>query len=598
MNFRFMSFRFRGVILLVLCFLICDASRPGLTSAVDSIPGVTKEMQKAGFWIEKLPLSDQVLLDKNDISGLNKQIINKLPETVYDLTDYPASLSGAELNKLLDGIPIPEEDRYLNGQKVDRDYYNKLKEQMNFANVKDVNNVLYALTVKRTNIRTFPTNDVSLSEPNDWEFDLFQETAVEPAEPVIVLHISTDGLWYFVQIYNYSGWMPASDAALADSKANWLEYVNMKRFLVVTGSKIKLSSDIYQPAISELEFGMGTKLPLVEEPDRPKTVDNQSVAGNYVVEIPVRTKDGGLKIAQALVPWVSDVSEGYLPYTRANIIKQAFKMLGERYGWGGSFNGRDCSAFVMDIYKCFGLRLPRNGDQQEKSAGKNVLFGSLDTKQRYRLIDGLFPGAVLFTPTHVMLYLGKHNGGYYIIHDVTSLGDASVKNDDGTLGRLTLNEVAVTDLSIPRRNGKLLIDSLTSAKQIEAPEEIQRVEEVKKVDIRINNSPIEFLDQKPFFDKTAKTYYVPLRLTCESVGAGVIYKEKGKICVAKKTGEEINLTINGNSISTDREGGGLKARVIEIDHRIMVPVRFICDFLGLKLSWLPGKDQDVINLTF
>ena len=52
-------------------------------------------------------------------------------------------------------------------------------------------------------------------------------------------------------------------------------------------------------------------------------VDNQSVAGNYVVKVPTRNPQGRAVFRLALVSVAKDVHNGYLPYTRSNILKQA-----------------------------------------------------------------------------------------------------------------------------------------------------------------------------------------------------------------------------------------------------------------------------------
>jgi cell wall-associated NlpC family hydrolase len=61
---------------------------------------------------------------------------------------------------------------------------------------------------------------------------------------------------------------------------------------------------------------------------------------------------------------VRDTAPDYLPLTRANVIRQAFKFLGERYGWGHSFNARDCSGFTNDVYRSFGILMPPNSGAQ------------------------------------------------------------------------------------------------------------------------------------------------------------------------------------------------------------------------------------------
>ena len=41
--------------------------------------------------------------------------------------------------------------------------------------------------------------------------------------------------------------------------------------------------------------------------------------------------------------------------------------LGERYGWGHRYNGRDCSGFVSEVYQSMGVQLPRNTSDQSVS---------------------------------------------------------------------------------------------------------------------------------------------------------------------------------------------------------------------------------------
>lgn len=581
------------IIFVAIVLIVFNMTKsPCLASTASTIPNVSREMLKSDFWIEKLAGPDELLMSQKEIAAFNKDIIQKLPETIYDLTNYPSSLTKDELTKLVTKRPFPEEDRFINDKKVDLSYYEMLKIQMNLPGIEEINQVYYALTIRRTNIRTFPTGDVSLSEPNDWEFDMFQETAVGASEPVLVLHHSLDGQWYFVQVNNYCGWMPTSDLALAKNKANWLDYVNAGRFLVVTDNRLRLGFNMYSPELSELELTMGTKLPLADE--IPKTVDNQSVAGNYVVKLPVRDSDGQLNIKLALVPVVSDVSEGYLSYTRANIIKQAYKVLGERYGWGGMFNGRDCSAFAMDVYKCFGFGLPRNGDEQEQAAGEVVKFDSLNTEQRYALIDTLLPGATLHTPTHEMIYLGKHEGRYYVIHDVTSLGDTSNRNPDGSLGRLVLNEVVITDLSLPRRNGILLIDSLTSGKQIEYQKEPDLYN--YNVSIYVNDILVNFPDQRPFIDSLTSRVYVPVRFVSEEMGAKVKWVNEDRKIVMEKADKKIAFVIGDKTVDVNGKNYTLEAAITIVNDRTMAPLRFISEVLGAEVQWTASDDGGRVDI--
>ncbi len=316
-------------------------------------------------------------------------------------------------------------------------------------------------------MRTYPTHDFLVDSPDDNLYDNIQETAISAAQPLLILHTSANNRWYYVRMYNYTGWVSANDVAITMNRSIWLDYMNSQNFLVVTGSKIRLGYNPYSPDLSELMFEMGTKLPLVTT-NVPTVVDNQNVTGCYVIKLPVRDASGKLDFKQALVPISADVSEGYLPYTRENIIKQAFKVQGERYGWGGLFNGMDCSSFILNVYGTFGIKLPRNTSQQVKIEGNKVEFSNAPTiEKRESLLSSLKPGAAIYKPGHAVIYLGKHNGKHYVIHDAAEYGDINRPNADGTLNAIPLHTVSVSTIDWNLLSGKKFIETVTFGNQYE-----------------------------------------------------------------------------------------------------------------------------------
>lgn len=555
-------------------------------ASVAAVPNVSPEMETADFWIGKLSDPDRVIMTQGEISAFNRDIIQAQPGLVYDLTDYPSSISGSVLSNLVSARPFPvDEDRYCNGWLVGESYYDSLLSRMNLPGIGESNKVAWAVTVRRSNIRTFPTYDESLEAPDDKEFDLFQETAVSPAEPVLILHRSLDGSWCFVQIYNYNGWMPAADLALASDKQDWLEYVRPDSYLVVTGNKLGIYFTPENAATELVELTMGTRVPMAGE---------GKDSGAYTVKLPVRGENGELLVETASIPAGSDVSAGYMRYTRANIIRQAFKILGERYGWGGMFNARDCSAFVMDVYKSFGLMLPRNGDEQERSAGRTVNFESLGTEQRYGLVATLLPGASLHTPTHEMLYLGEHNGLHYVIHDITSYGEI---NSDGSIGKAVLNRVAVTDLSLTRRNGTTFIDSLTGGKQIEPASMPDKPPVNYNVSVFVNGSPVTFPDQQPYLDTSAGRVYVPLRFVSEALGADVEWVQDQQKIIINKGDTLIMLHSGSREVYVDGRIYTMDVAVELVNGRNMVPLRFVSEALGAQVEWTASGRGGRVDIT-
>lgn len=77
-------------------------------------------------------------------------------------------------------------------------------------------------------------------------------------------------------------------------------------------------------------------------------------------------KNRTLEISGAIpIPLSKDVNFSYIYFNQENIIKQAFKKIGEKAWVGGTNFNRDCSRFIMDIFKSFRIYLPRDTKHQE-----------------------------------------------------------------------------------------------------------------------------------------------------------------------------------------------------------------------------------------
>lgn len=426
------------------------------------------EIHTAEFWLRKIAHPERIIMSGEEIASFNQDMRKRQPQIVQDLAVHQEMIPGDHIKAAIKQKMFPQKKLYYQGQQIEKSFFDDLLEEMNINGVKKVTRVQFAYSIRGTSIRSFPSKMFVTDDSNDNEFDLFQETALGPAEPVIILHQSKSGKWSFVQVSFCRGWVPAEDLAVVAARQTWLDYLQTDHYLLVTASKLRLGYNPYSPEISELEFMMGAKIPLASQDEIPDVIDNQSPEGCYVVKFPVRGRAGELIFKLALVPRVSDVSIGYLPYTIAAVIRQAFKMQGERYGWGGLFKSRDCSAFVRDIYRCFGFQFPRNSREQMMLPGKTFSLAGANRQERRCLLDQLPSGSLLFFPGHVMLYLGKHKEEYYVIHAIAYYGEKEKRDEDGSYIPLPLNAVVVSSLYLRRRrSGEELIMALTSAIQIE-----------------------------------------------------------------------------------------------------------------------------------
>ncbi|MGB9679782.1 MAG: SH3 domain-containing protein [Thermoanaerobacteraceae bacterium] len=414
------------------------------------------------YWIKNLKERDLKLLDNEKIKILNN-VITKKTTGIYDLENHKIFLYKNELIGLIEKYTIPQQYTYnKEGKLLGDDFFKDIIRNTNKDAIKEICYIKYGISIKDTFIRSFPTENEVFYSKQDTEFDRLQETSCQAFEPLIVLHESRDEKWYFIKMYNYTGWVKKDDIALCEDKREIFNYVNNDKFIIVTGKYAKTQPNPSDKRISNLDFSMGTKI-FLNEDKMVNEVDNQSVIYNYQIKIPVKDKRGKLDFKIGLIAKNEDVSVGYLPYSTKNILKQAFKLIGHRYGWGDNYGGRDCSSFVMYVFKTFGIRLPRNTNEQEKNIGVFYEFNlNMTIKDRLNIFDRVSPGALVYMPGHVMIYIGKDNKVPYIIHALNGYGGGK-----GNVYKFTpVNEIVVTPVTIRTFEGIPFIEKFTSVVEI------------------------------------------------------------------------------------------------------------------------------------
>jgi len=444
-------------------FLAISVSAESLEQYDLNIPGVTSAMLEPDFWVAKNEDPDREIMNASEIERFNRRNLRQC-EILQDLRSFSRVIAGAKVREMIGRVSArPKSKRYLSGVEVGEDYFAQLEKNLQVQAVPELVAVRYALTVKRTEMRAFPTHDRVFAEPDDIETDRFIETALYPVEPLVILHQSADQKWFLAQTYNYLAWVPA-DAVAIGNKADIFAYLDKPKFVVITGKGILTAFNPVNPDISELQLDMGTRVPLAVREEIPLDIDGQHPAGNYVVKLPVRNSNGELAFKLGLIAHADDVRVGYLPLTRRNIIKQAFKFLGQRYGWGGMFNTRDCSAFIMDNFRSMGVLLPRNaGEQGKMSIGITHSFAeTMSLEERCMIFDSL-PATPIYMNGHAMLYLGKHDGDYYIIHDFAGF---RAPDESGEMKSAKTRCVFVTPLlKTFLSSGKKYIEGLYAARE-------------------------------------------------------------------------------------------------------------------------------------
>ena len=460
--------------LAVACLLLllpCGAALHARDAATLAVPpsgvlGVEEAQLDPAFWVRQAPDVDKVILDAAAIAARNAKLLQVDP-TMHDLRALPETLGRAQVAKWIEGISRkPSRALYDEaGKPIPAATLDGLMAALALDKVPESQKTRFGLVVHRAALRTFPTTLRVFSRQGDTDIDRFQETAEFPGTPVAIVHASADGRWLFVVSPRYAAWVER-DAVAEGAREQVLGYADRAPYRVVTGAVARTVYTREQPAVSQLALDMGVRIPLAQglAPDQP--VNGQHAYSSYVLELPVRQADGSLAFSPALLQKNADSSADYLPLTRANLIRQAFKFLGERYGWGHAYDARDCSGFVSDVYRSMGVQMPRNTSAQAVSPGlDHTLFTEKDGRDaRERAIEQLQVGDLIYIPGHVMMMLGRIDGEPYVIHDT---GGMSYRDASGAMRGIKLNEVSVTPLRPLMFNDKQsYIDRMTSIVRI------------------------------------------------------------------------------------------------------------------------------------
>ncbi len=402
--------RFTPHLLLVLSLFVADArlstaqardtgATPSVGTPAHGVPGIGDAQLTADFWVAQDAQPDRVVLDEAAIAAQNEKLLRSDP-SMNDLAALPASLPRARIVEWIQDLSSrPTKPLYdVNGDPVPAATLDGLVDALDLGAIAEETKTRYGMALRRTALRGFPTGLRVFSSRGDTDIDRFQESALFPGTPVAIMHQSRDGKWLWVVSPRYKAWVSAQDIA-EGSRGQVLAHAGKSPYRVVLGAKVSTVFTREQPQLSELQLDMGVRVPLADAaPDAP--VNGQHPYSSWMVELPIRSADGSLAFAPALLQKNQDTAGAYLPLTHANVIRQAFKFLGERYGWGHSYNGRDCSGFVSEVYRSMGVELPRNTrDQSVSPALDHVVFDKDEGSERRKAaVDALEVGDLVYIP--------------------------------------------------------------------------------------------------------------------------------------------------------------------------------------------------------
>ena len=419
-------------------------STPVPTSTPTPMPVIT-DPYDGRFWIGKYAEDTELLLTKGQIKEQNEKQYHVSGTKLAALSERIVYTAGEVLG-MIEEYSLPSR-KYFDNREFGASEKERLLQERNLSALREnaVSEILpeYGILISNTDMRSFPTKKRLTSEIQG-RFDYLQETRLLIGEAVLVLHRSEDGEWCFVQAENYCGWI--SEAAIA--------YCTRDEFCTVTDTMAAIEcaqivvvtkNGNYRIGERNIYLRMGTRF-LSGAAGRQDEENGQSecVGDGVIIKVPCRDDSSRLvweTVSVTCVDAEGDVCfvNGYLPYTRANIMQLAVSLLGTPYAWGDapSFgadvaeagdNGMDCSSTVSAVFRCFGFVLPRNTGTQRKMDCEKQEMAAFGEAQRKEALDQLQGGELLYTSGHVMLYLGKTDGEYYVLHNTST-----ESRDDGGL---------------------------------------------------------------------------------------------------------------------------------------------------------------------
>lgn len=344
--------------------------------APDVIPGTLPEMRKASYWIDKMENPNQTIMNLGEIDEMNinfqKRMANvsQLDSTIIkrlqrQLRSRPGlvlsipnleNMSALELSSITrkgikNQINFLKRGNFGNilGIEYSESELEAFEREMFYDNIDNEISLKYGIAIADSRLRIIPSlrqENIGLININKTRWDIWNLAIIPIGSSVQILHISESGGYLFVLSEKGYGWIKSEMIALG-SKSEIKKYTNSKNFVVAIGEKVPFYSDSTCTYVSGW-CRMAAKLPIKNNNPR-------------LVLVPTRQLNGELSIQEGWLKPDADMSLGYLPYTRENVVLQSIKLLDYIYDWTGGWYGRNHGSVLSDIFHCFGFKLPSNG---------------------------------------------------------------------------------------------------------------------------------------------------------------------------------------------------------------------------------------------
>ncbi|SFZ98079.1 FIG00545237: hypothetical protein [hydrothermal vent metagenome] len=365
-------------------------------SKIDHMPkGVVADMKKIpqdpAFYakqINPMSKSKQAKLDKE----FNKKYFK--PWSLRRL-DIPKKDFGWEIRFITKGKIYKER-----GQVIPSSVYKRWINNAQFHKKDTIKQ--YGITTKRTNVKAFPTSTAFYRDPKrigeGFPFDYNQNSALHINVPLYISHYSKDKKWAYVRASYSFGWVKVSDLAIVDK--TFIKQFKTGTYAMTIKDNLHLLNKKNR-AVTLVK--LGALFPIAK--------DNKS----YLTAI--RNSKAKAEIQRVDVASANIIARKPLPFTSKNVARLAKEFYNEPYGWGGSYECRDCSATTRDFLGPFGIFLRRNSSKQALDGKSTNIKNIPKTAKKKKIIQKAEPfRSLLYVPGHIVLYMGEYKGEPVIMH--------------------------------------------------------------------------------------------------------------------------------------------------------------------------------------
>ena len=408
----------------IVVAIMLSACGPQKKVAVDSVTNVADENlipQSTIYFADMLPFGERLLLDEKEkatqMEKFRKRFLAPWKQTKPFRGNIPYFASYVKVSSEKRGF---SENLYRWSNK----HYQNLAYNAQYETAPSM--AKNALIVHDTALRLAPTDKPYFINPKKpgqaYPFDMFQNSTLRNGATVKVFHVSYDGLWYYVEAANASGWVMAEHLAFTNEEIE-NTWKNTQNFVAILNDNSIIKNENIRVAVN-----LGSVFPLI----------NESAYG-YTIAVAFRSHNGNAVIEHCYVA-KDHAHKMPLELTADRVALLSEQLVGNLYGWGGMYNNRDCSSTLQDLFLPFGLWLPRNSAQQANSGVKILLEGMSDKDKEDLILTHAIPfQTFIYLPGHIGLYVGQYNGKAVMLHNMWGVRI-------GEFGRFVVGKTVITTL--------------------------------------------------------------------------------------------------------------------------------------------------------